>query len=854
MTFELPELALVVLIGPSGSGKSTFARKHFKTTEIITSDMCRALVADDENAQDATAAAFEVLHLIAAKRLEAGRLTVIDATNVQPESRKSLLELAKKYHCLVVGFVFDIPERVMIERNKQRTDRNVRADVIHRQRDQMRRSLRFLKREGFRYVFTLDSEDAVNAAAVERKPLWVNRRQEHGPFDIIGDVHGCLYELTALLDSLGYRVDRQPDGSPGPAYRITPPLGRRLIFLGDLVDRGPDTPGVLRLVMDAVASGSALCVPGNHEQKLVRALQGRNVQVTHGLAESLGQLSEQPAGFKEKVVEFLDGLISHYVLDDGKLVVAHAGLRPEMQGRASGRVRDFALYGETTGETDEFGLPVRYNWAAEYRGRAMVVYGHTPVHEPAWVNGTINVDTGCVFGGRLTALRYPEKELVSVPAARTYYEPARPFLPEGAQASPAPGPGDYEDLLELTDVLGKRIVQTRLFRNVTVPEENAAAALEVMSRFAVDPHWLIYLPPTMSPSETSMIPGLLEHPSEAFAYYRKQGVPKVICEEKHMGSRAVVIVCRDEAAARKRFRVSGGVGSIYTRTGRRFFSDQLLEDELLRRVHAAIGGAQLWDELKTDWVCLDTELMPWSAKAQDLLRNQYAAVGSAASAALAEVQLALERTDPAVDAASLVTSNRIRMQAVSDYVDAYRRYCWPVRSVDDLRLAPFHLLATEGAVHLDKNHEWHMEKLAALCGADSSVLTPTVFKIIDVTDGTSEQNGVQWWEELTGRGGEGMVVKPLEFVPHGRGLVQPAVKCRGRDYLRIIYGPEYTMDENLTRLRGRGLGLKRSLALREFALGIEALERFVREEPLHRVHECVFAVLALESEPVDPRL
>ena len=194
-----------------------------------------------------------------------------------------------------------------------------------------------------------------------------------------------------------------------------------------------------------------------------------------------------------------------------------------------------------------------------------------------------------------------------------------------------------------------------------------------------------------------------------------------------MGSRAVVIVCRDEAAARKRFRVSGGVGSIYTRTGRRFFSDQLLEDELLRRVHAAIGGAQLWDELKTDWVCLDTELMPWSAKAQDLLRNQYAAVGSAASAALAEVQQALERTDPAVDAASLVTRNRIRMQAVSDYVDAYRRYCWPVRSVDDLRLAPFHLLATEGAVHLDKNHEWHMEKLAALCGADSGVLKPTVF-------------------------------------------------------------------------------------------------------------------------------
>ena len=855
MTIEIPELALVILIGPSASGKSTFARKHFKPTEIITSDLCRALVADDENAQDATAAAFEVLHLIASKRLEGGRLTVIDATNVQPESRKSLVELAKKYYCLVVGIVFDVPERVMIERNKLRTDRTVRQDVIHRQRDQMRRSQRFLKREGFRYIFTLESEEAVNAAIVERKPLWVNRRDQHGPFDIIGDIHGCLDELCNLLSRLGYDVGVQGHGPDGPEYRVTPPPGRKLIFLGDLVDRGPNTPGVLRLVMSAVASGAALCVPGNHEQKLVRALQGRNVQVTHGLAESLGQLSEQPPGFKERAVAFLDGLISHYVLDDGKLVVAHAGLRQEMQGRASGRVRDFALYGETTGETDEFGLPVRYNWAAEYRGRATVVYGHTPVPEPAWVNNTINVDTGCVFGGRLTALRYPERELVSVPAARTYYEPAKPFLPERDQAPTTAGPGDYEDLLELTDVIGKRIVETRLFRNVTVPEENATAALEVMSRFAIDPHWLIYLPPTMSPSETSAEPGLLEHPAQAFAYYRKLGIPKVVCEEKHMGSRAVVIICKNEQAAQKRFRVTGGMGSIYTRTGRPFFSDHALENDLLQRVHAAADRAGWWEELQTDWICLDGELMPWSAKAQDLLRNQYAAVGSAATAALAEVQAALDRTSAIVDVGDLLAKNRLRVEAVSGYVDAYRRYCWPVQSVNDLRLAPFHLLATESTVHIDKDHAWHMEKLAELCGPDDGVLIPTGFKVVDVTDPASELDGTRWWEDLTGRGGEGMVVKPLEFVAHAaKGIVQPAVKCRGREYLRIIYGPEYTLPANLDRLRARGLGLKRSLAIREFALGIEALERFVRHEPLHRVHECTFAVLALESEPVDPRL
>jgi protein phosphatase len=154
-----------------------------------------------------------------------------------------------------------------------------------------------------------------------------------------------------------------------------------------------------------VESGSAICVPGNHNMKLLRKLRGKNVQITHGLAESLAQLEAEPPEFREKVAEFIDGLVSHYVFDDGKLVVAHAGMKESMQGRGSGKVRDFALYGETTGETDEFGLPVRYPWADDYRGRAMVVYGHTPVPEPQWLNRTINIDTGCVFGGKLTALR-----------------------------------------------------------------------------------------------------------------------------------------------------------------------------------------------------------------------------------------------------------------------------------------------------------------------------------------------------------------------------------------------------------------------------------------------------------------
>jgi polynucleotide kinase-phosphatase len=536
-------------------------------------------------------------------------------------------------------------------------------------------------------------------------------------------------------------------------------------------------------------------------------------------------------------------------------------MKQEMQGRGSGKVRDFALYGETTGETDEFGLPVRMNWAAEYRGSAMVVYGHTPVPRPEWLNNTVNIDTGCVFGGKLTALRYPEKQFVSVPARRTYCESRRPFLPADQAPAPLSAQQEHDDVLDAEDVLGKRIITTRLHHSVTIRAENAAAALEVMSRFAANPKWLIYLPPTMSPCETTQEPGLLEHPAEAFSYFRNQGVPRVVCEEKHMGSRAVVVVCRDQDAARDRFGITGEAGTVLTRTGRRFFNDVETEGQLLDRLRKALGVTGFWDEFRTTWACLDCELMPWSAKAQELLRAQYAAVGAAGSAALPQVDATLQQAAGRLDGAAREQLTAVhsqfqsRQQSVEQFVAAYRQYCWPVQGLAGLKLAPFHLLATEGAVHIHQNHVWHMEALAKICAADPQVLLATQTKLVDVTDPESERGGIAWWEALTGRGGEGMVVKPLDFVVRGKkGLVQPAVKCRGREYLRIIYGPDYDAPENLTRLRNRGLGAKRSLALREFALGIEALERFVRREPLRRVHECVFGVLALESEPVDPRL
>ena len=852
MQIEIPEYCLVMLIGASGSGKSTFAHKHFAPTEVISSDYCRALVSDDATDQAATRDAFEVLEFIARKRLAARRLTVIDATNVRAEDRSQFVRLAREYHAFPVSIIFDLPERICQERNAKRQDRNFGPHVVHNHIRLLRRSIKQLGRKGSRYRFRLRSEAEIDSATINRQPLWTDRRDDTGPFDIIGDIHGCFEELSTLLDKLGYKVE-----CDGDRFEVSHPQSRRLIFLGDIIDRGPGIVNCLRLVMDAVECGVALCIPGNHEVKLLRKLRGRNVTLTHGLDETVAQMEAESPVFHDRVAAFIDSLVSHYMFDAGKLVVAHAGLKAEMQNRSSGAVREFALYGETTGETDEFGFPVRYNWAGEYRGDAAVVYGHTPVPRAEWVNHTICVDTGCVFGGSLTALRYPERELVSVPAGKIYYAPTGPGLTAAPELS---AQHTHDEVLDIDDVLGKHIVDTRYLSNITVRQENAAAALEVMSRFAINPKWLIYLPPTMSPCGTSDLEGLLEHPAEAFGYFRGNGVQKVICEEKHMGSRALVVVCRDEDAARNRFGVNNeSAGVIYTRTGRGFFNDDSFhggfEKQILDRIRSAADQRGFWKKFDTDWFCLDCEIMPWSAKAGELLQTHYQPVADAARIGLAQAVAALESaTVRGLDSADLLQRFQTRSVLADNYNDAFKRYNWPVSTVDDLKLAPFHLLATEGEVHTNKDHGWHMEQLADLC-ADDDLLMTTACRTVDLDDEAGSADAILWWETLTAAGGEGMVVKPWNFVVRkGQGMVQPAVKCRGREYLRIIYGPDYTMEENLARLRQRGLGAKRSLARREFALGLEGLERFIQREPLRRVHECVFAVLALESEPVDPRL
>ena len=428
-----------------------------------------------------------------------------------------------------------------------------------------------LQREGFRHVFTLTDPDQAAGAELVREPLYNNKRNEHGPLDIIGDVHGCNLELTAMLTKLGYRIER-----PGRDIKVSHPEGRRAIFVGDLVDRGPDSPDVLYIVMRMVADGTAYCVPGNHDMTLLRKLTGRDVQVTHGLAETMAQLRNTTQVFQADIRTFLDGLVSHYVFDDGKLVVAHAGMKEEMQGRGSGKVREFALYGETTGETDEFGV-------------------------------------------------------------------------------------------------------------------------------------------------------------------------------------------EDE-----------GIGICVTRTGRRFFDDGGMEQALLASIRESMGSSGLWDEFDTDWICLDCELMPWSAKALRLIQQQYAAVGAAANAALGPVVEMLRRaTERCPETAELRDRYIEKQENAGLFVDAYRRYCRLVESIADLKLAPFHILATEHGVHTGQPHPWHMKQIYRLCAASAGLLLATPYRTVNVTEPESMAHGIAWWEELTGKGGEGIVVKPIDFVVRGtRGITQ----------------------------------------------------------------------------------
>jgi len=361
----------------------------------------------------------------------------------------------------------------------------------------------------------------------------------------------------------------------------------------------------------------------------------------------------------------------------------------------------------------------------------------------------------------------------------------------------------------------------------------------------------------MAPSPTSLIDGFLEHPTEAFRAYAEGGVADLVCEEKHMGSRAVALVGRDLGALTDRFGVpSDTIGAVVTRTGRAFFADAAIEREAIRGLADAIAEAGLWEELDTPWVLLDTEIVPWSAKALDLIRHEYAPVAAAGRAfgATAEAHLVAAEAR-GLDLSMLHERMTSRTAAVDRFADAYAHYCWPVNGLAGVQIAPFQVLASDREVTALRPHTWHMDVASRLASVDPALVRPTRWQVVRTGDTASEQAAAEWWLHLVDAGGEGMVVKPTDgIVGRGRSLRQAGLKVRGPEYLRLIYGPDYREPARLGALRGRSIGHKRSLALRELALGLEGLDRLVRGASLAAVHQCAFGVLALETEPVDPRL
>jgi protein phosphatase len=841
----LNELGLVLLIGPTGSGKTRLASRLFAPHESVSMDACRALVSGDAEDQSATRDASDVAERIIEARLRRRLLTVVDATNVRHEDRQRWIMIAERTHTIVSAIVLDPGMSFCHKNSREREGTRYSPRAVEQHHNLLSRDKRKLgKAYGIRNAVWLSSPEEIDQASLVRRKSFNDLRDASGPFDVIGDIHGMTDELEALLSKLGWSLSWNGEGEQRIAA-LSHPEGRKLVFIGDAVDRGPRSLDALRIMRSAIETGVGYAVASNHDARISRWLRGQSVSVGGGIETTQAEFEGLSEAFRVSMGEFIDALPAHYVFDGGNLVVAHAGIEEPMILGASKAMREFAVYGPKTPPNAE-GKSERVDWAKDYRGKASIVYGHVACDEAVWFKNTICIDTAAVYGGELTALRWPEKELVSVSSSRAYAELDKPLFSRK----------ESRDFLALShaDVTGKKYIETSLARRITVEAGQMAAAMEALSRFTIDPRMLVYLPPTMSPVESSTRTGFLEHPDQAFEYYRAAGLDKVVVETKHMGSRAHILVCRDASVARHRFHTDDDqVGHIWTRNGNPFFKDRERRMMLERISSAAVP---LFNELETDWLLLDAEIMPWNTKAATLIRDQYAPTGQAAMIGSTLAWDAFRRysnrgLDPVREQSHRF---KLRQRNADRFDKVWRGYSWETPTLDEVRIAPFHVLASEGRVYAHELHSTHMAWIGKLIGRDP-VFTATDFAEVSLSSPEALAAVVDKWMDDTARGAEGIVVKPPSFtVMGGREMVQPALKVRGVDYLRIIYGVDYDLLENLERLRDRATRSKRARAIKEHALGVEALDRLVRKEPLRRVHECVAAILALESDLSDPRL
>lgn len=863
MRIQLPHAGIVLLVGPSNSGKSTLLNKlqqegKIMRSEVVSSDQFRVLVSDKEfvdwkNMPKEEAdilfdeysliskEAFAMMDNIIRTRCRLNKLTFVDATHLQPDDRKRYIAMARENHVPIVSIVLDVPEKVLLERDEKRDNPRGKRR-IKQQYQVFTREKRFMKKEGIRSLYFLKEIDDIELTR-RSHPLELDA---DAGIDIIGDIHGCYDEMIELLVKLGYEKDEDD------FYRH--PEGRKFLSIGDVMSRGPESLKSMMFFYRHVQKGLAYMIDSNHGWKIARWLDGKNVTLNHGdekVEQEFLQFeqehgAEQAAEWKNKMKDFLLEAPSHYILKKNgipRVVCAHAGIRDEYIGKQSRDVSDFCRYGDTNG-FDEKGKPIRKDWFIGHQTSQLIVWGHDPKPQPLKINNSLNIDQGVVFGGKLTAYRFPEAQIIAVEAKEDYSGvPDNPLLEWKKKRLNQPNIGKF---------LNGYSVLTEEFGEVAIPAVTVKPAIDAFSHHTIPIEQLLYIPPTMSPTPApSSLEKYLEHPLEAIQYYRSNGIEKMVAEKKHMGSRGILFLFKDHAAAQKHIGTET-LGVIYTRTGRRFFEKEI-EEQIVRKLNDDLHSHDYFSQHQTDFVLLDAEIMPWNLKAKELISNQYAHVAENALMDRAFLQGKLaEAAKTNQDLATWLEEYNEKVSNAREFAEVFQGYCWDVVGLEDIKIAPFHVLAHSNRTFFDETHEWHM-KMNHQFATYSSLFVATEYKII--SDSASEAEVIQWWEEMTQDGHEGIVIKPEHYIPRSKGkLLQPAIKVRGSKYLKIIYGMDYLQPENLQRLKKRNTGKKQKLALKEFALGIEGITRFVNGEAIERVHECTLATLAMEKDPVDPRL
>ncbi|GGA88655.1 polynucleotide kinase-phosphatase [Ornithinibacillus halotolerans] len=864
MKITLPYAGIVLLIGPSNSGKSTFIQRLIEenkihASEVVSSDDFRVLVSDTDfidwkqrpkdeadnlydQYQIISREAFSMMDLLIEKRCKLNKLTFVDATHLHADDRKRYIEIARNNHVPIVAVAFDVNQETLLERDdlreKPRGKRRIRQQF-----QTFKREKRFIKKEGYMASFFISGTNDIEIIRRTNNPLELDVANG---IDVIGDIHGCYDEFIQLLEKLGYEKNERD--------LYVHPEGRKILSLGDIMSRGPHSLKTIQFFLRHVQASLGFMIDSNHGWKIARWLDGRKVTLNHGdeLVEEEFNKFEQEHGeektkeLKQEIKEFLFHAPSHYVLLKNGVptaVCTHAGIKDEFIGKQSHLVSDFCRYGDTDG-VDESGKPIRKDWTISHRTSQLIIWGHDPRPKPIITNNTINIDQGVVFGGELSAFRYPEKTFVSIKAKEDYSNDSRNPLKEWEKnrLNP-PNIGKYiNGFSVLSEELGE----------IHVPKKHVLPAIDLVSHHTVPMEELVYIPPTMSPSpKPSALDTYLEHPKEVIDYYLSMGVEKMVAEKKHMGSRGILLIFKDTDTALQAIG-RNTLGTIYTRTGRKFF-DEETEKEILTKLNQSLIANDYFSKYNTEYVLLDAEIMPWNLKAKELISNQYAHVSENAILDRATLKNKLEtaaRTNQ--DVIDWLAEYESKLENAYVFQEVFQKYCWNVDGINEIQIAPFHVLAHSKETFFHKPHTWHMEMNREFAAMDD-IFVETEFKVIE--DSRSEEAVIKWWEEMTADGHEGIVIKPLNFISRYKGkLVQPAIKVRGRKYLHIIYGMDYLLPENLKRLKERNVGKKQKLALKEFALGVEGIKRFVNREQLERVHECVLGTLAMESDPVDPRL